>query len=213
MVFFFTICDATYVVYMGKDKFENEQLIEFGLPCDVWFHVDNLSSAHVYLRLKDGQTIDSIPDDVLTDLAQLVKANSIEGCKTANINVVYTMHDNLRKTGNMAVGQVGFKDEKAVKKLHVPKKIVEIVKRLEKSKVEKEHDFRAEREDYLADRLRKDKAERKKTADAEKAAQKEKLEAEKLLRYDDVMKEKNMTSNKEVAGAGKTVQEIEDDFM
>ena len=29
-----------YVVYMGKDKFENEDLIEWGLLTDLWFHVD-----------------------------------------------------------------------------------------------------------------------------------------------------------------------------
>lgn len=35
--------------------FENEldeELIQWGWPEDVWFHVDKLSSAHVYLRLR-----------------------------------------------------------------------------------------------------------------------------------------------------------------
>ena len=36
---------------MGRDKFENEELIKHMWPEDVWFHVDDLSSAHVYLRL------------------------------------------------------------------------------------------------------------------------------------------------------------------
>ncbi|KAF1789322.1 protein of unknown function DUF814 [Phytophthora cactorum] len=36
---------------MGKDKFENEDLIRYGFMEDIWFHVDDLSSAHVYLRL------------------------------------------------------------------------------------------------------------------------------------------------------------------
>lgn len=43
------------------------------------FHVDKLSSAHIYLRLREGETWDNIPEDLLTDLAQLTKANSIEG--------------------------------------------------------------------------------------------------------------------------------------
>lgn len=38
----------------GADKYENEDLIKYSLPHDVWFHVDNLSSAHVYLRLPQG---------------------------------------------------------------------------------------------------------------------------------------------------------------
>jgi hypothetical protein len=43
------------------------------------FHVDKLSSAHIYLRLRDGETWETIPEELLTDLAQLTKANSIEG--------------------------------------------------------------------------------------------------------------------------------------
>lgn len=40
MVFYFTSEVDGYVVYMGKDKFENEDLIEWGLLTDLWFHVD-----------------------------------------------------------------------------------------------------------------------------------------------------------------------------
>ena len=47
------------------------------VPCR--FHVDKMSSAHVYLRLHKGQTIDDISEGVLEDCAQLVKANSIQG--------------------------------------------------------------------------------------------------------------------------------------
>lgn len=41
--------------------------------------MDKLSSAHIYLRLRDGETWEYIPEPLLTDLAQLTKANSIEG--------------------------------------------------------------------------------------------------------------------------------------
>ena len=34
----------------GRDKFENESLIAHALPHDIWFHVEDMSSAHVYLR-------------------------------------------------------------------------------------------------------------------------------------------------------------------
>lgn len=43
------------------------------------FHVDKMSSAHVYLRMRKGQTIDDISEGLLEDCAQLVKANSIQG--------------------------------------------------------------------------------------------------------------------------------------
>ena len=61
-----------------------------GHPEDCWFHVDDLSSAHVYLRLKPGQTMDDIPEDCLTDCCSLVKANSIQGCKKSEVYIVYT---------------------------------------------------------------------------------------------------------------------------
>jgi hypothetical protein len=43
------------------------------------FHVDNLSSAHVYVRLPEGESWEDIPKPLLEDCAQLTKANSIEG--------------------------------------------------------------------------------------------------------------------------------------
>ena len=102
MVFYFVAKDGT-LMYMGKDKFENEDLIKYGWPEDVWFHVDNLSSAHVYVRLAPGKTMDDIPEDVVRDCAQLVKENSIEGVKKASVTVIYTPWSNLRKDGSMAV--------------------------------------------------------------------------------------------------------------
>ncbi|XP_071273379.1 coiled-coil domain-containing protein 25 isoform X15 [Agelaius tricolor] len=91
MVFYFTsnAAAAVYTIYMGKDKYENEDLIKYGWPEDVWFHVDKLSSAHVYLRLHQGQSMDDIPKEVLSDCAHLVKANSIQGCKLSSVTVVY----------------------------------------------------------------------------------------------------------------------------
>ena len=90
-----------YLIYVGKDKHENEGLIKYGLPCDVWFHVDGLSSAHVYLRLPEGGSIEEIHLDTLEECAQLVKQNSIEGCKKNNVDVVYTIWANLKKTASM----------------------------------------------------------------------------------------------------------------
>ena len=114
---------------------EDEELIRWGWPEDVWFHVDKESSAHVYLRLKRGQTLEDIPSVVIDDCAQLVKHNSIRGCKMNNIDVVYTLWSNLKKTASMEVGQIGFHDQKAVHTVKVEKKDNEIIKRLEKTKV------------------------------------------------------------------------------
>lgn len=86
MVHFFTSSEG-YVIYMGADKFENEDLIRYGLPEDLWFHVDNLSSAHVYLRMRKGQRLEELSPKAIQECAQLVKANSIEGCKLKSVNV------------------------------------------------------------------------------------------------------------------------------
>ena len=86
MVYFFKSLCGTYTYYMGRDKFENEELIKYGLPEDVWFHVDDLSSAHVYLRMNPGETLDDLTENVLLECASLVKANSIAGCKVRFCN-------------------------------------------------------------------------------------------------------------------------------
>jgi predicted ribosome quality control (RQC) complex YloA/Tae2 family protein len=115
MVFFYA--SANYpnaVIYMGKNKFENEDLIKHGWPNDVWFHVDNLSSAHVYLRLPEGMSWEEIPQDLLIDLAQLTKANSIEGSKKDNVTIIYTPWSNLHKSAGMETGQVSFFKHKMV---------------------------------------------------------------------------------------------------
>ena len=67
MVFYYSSGD--HVIYMGKDKFENEKLIAFGQIDDVWFHTDKLSSAHVYLRLRARESWEAIPEDLLRDCA------------------------------------------------------------------------------------------------------------------------------------------------
>jgi len=110
------------------------------------FHVDKLSSAHVYVRLPEGITWDAMPAALVEDCAQLVKENSIEGagrltgavrlgplhppltlvattpcdvpragCKKASVQVCYTPWSNLKKTGDMDVGQVGFHNPKLVR--------------------------------------------------------------------------------------------------
>lgn len=65
----------------------DEELIKYGWDEDVWFHVDNLSSAHIYVRLPEGETWDKISEPLLIDCAQLTKANSIEG---KSMIIVYT---------------------------------------------------------------------------------------------------------------------------
>lgn len=91
MVFFFTSSEG-FVIYMGVDKYENENLIKYGLPEDIWFHVDDMSSAHVYLRLNKNQRLEDVSEGTIEECAQLVKANSIEGCKMSEVTVSECIH-------------------------------------------------------------------------------------------------------------------------
>ncbi|KAG6550912.1 hypothetical protein Mapa_007527 [Marchantia paleacea] len=202
-----------YVIYMGLDKHENEDLIKYGLPEDIWFHVDKLSSAHVYLRMQKGQTMEGISAELLEDCAQLVKANSIQGNKINNLDVVYTPWYNLRKVPSMDVGQVGFHNPKLVRTVRVEKRVNEIVNRLNKTKVERTPDLKAEREQYNA----AERAERKaQTRDKKRREEIERLEKERqaeIRSYKGLMVSQKMTSNKDVAAKGKSLQELEEDFM
>ncbi len=72
MVFYF-VCfsNPEVVIYMGKDKYENEDLIKYAWPDrDIWFHVADLSSAHVYLRLPNKiNSYSEIPDELIQECA------------------------------------------------------------------------------------------------------------------------------------------------
>jgi thiamine pyrophosphate-dependent acetolactate synthase large subunit-like protein len=93
-----------------------------------------------------GENIEDIPKEVLMDCAHLVKANSIQGCKMNNVNVVYTPWSNLKKTADMDVGQIGFHRQKDVKIVTVEKNVNEILNRLQKTKSERFPDLAAEKE-------------------------------------------------------------------
>ncbi|NP_001084524.1 coiled-coil domain containing 25 S homeolog [Xenopus laevis] len=198
MVLYFTssVTSPGYTIYMGKDKYENEDLIKYGWPEDIWFHVDKLSSAHVYLRLQKGQTIDDIPKDVLMDCAQLVKANSIQGSKMSNINVVYTSWANLKKTADMDIGQIGFHRQKDVKTMSV-EKVNKIVNRLEKTKDERFPDLAAEKEARDREERNEKKVEVQEMKRKEKEEMKMKKEMEELRSYSSLMKSENMSSNQD----------------
>jgi len=187
MVFYFTCSDPRYTIYMGRDKYENESLIAYGWPEDLWFHVDKLSSAHVYLRLPPDVGFDEVPPALVEECAQLTKLNSIEGCKLNNVPIVYTPWANLKKTGDMATGQVGFHNRTAVRHVTIHSRDNEICNRLNKTKVER-HNNPAELYDVreakfaaeLKERQKLQKAGKKSEALEAEAARKEKEELEEF---------------------------------
>lgn len=212
MVFFFTteVDGREYELYMGRDKMENEDLLKYAFPEDVWFHVDKLSSAHVYLRLKVGEKVDDIPKQLVEECCQLVKANSIAGCKLNNVDIVYTPYPNLKKTADMVDGQVGFHKNKKVVKINIEKKN-EVWKKLEKTREEREVDLRALREER--DRLEREEI--KKKQKIERDMEKLRIEQErkdKEMRSYSLMDTTNTTSN-HFDNESDAERELVDDFM
>eukprot|EP00761_Pharyngomonas_kirbyi_P014208 gb/GECH01014238.1/.p1 GENE.gb/GECH01014238.1/~~gb/GECH01014238.1/.p1 ORF type:complete len:210 (+),score=72.01 gb/GECH01014238.1/:1-630(+) len=209
MVFYFTCSDPEYVVYMGKDKHENEDLIKFSWPEDIWFHVNDHSSAHVYLRLKSNQTMDDIPKKVLEEMCQLTKANSIEGCKLNNVRIIYTPASNLLKRGDMDVGQVGFHDDRKKKYTTVEKRNKEMLKRLNKTKVERHPNLRKEKEERDRQKRKEEQAEQKRKKEEEKRKAKQAQEEERIKHYSDFMDSNVMQSNR----CAEDEDDDDDDFM
>ncbi|KAI9217576.1 hypothetical protein BC828DRAFT_390809 [Blastocladiella britannica] len=257
MVLYFTsnVVEPPAIIYMGKDKFENEDLIKHAWDCDIWFHADKLSSAHIYLRLqpctvraepvaassspagssaspataRKGKsfytppanaaaaavddhvyctTWEDIPEVLLADLAQLTKANSIEGNKKDNVAIIYTPASNLKKTGDMATGAVSFHSGKTVKRTHVPTRINDIINRLNKTKEERQPDLFQEKLDYeKAQRAIAKEADRKRRAEEERM-KREWKEHKAASNYDTLFNEEEMTTNR-----GAPTEEDDDFFM
>lgn len=132
---------ASHYIYMGKDKFENEPLVEKSHPKNIWFHVDNLSLAHLYYQLpfEMHNTLFEkleLDPELLKIMGQLTKANLIKGSKLNNVTVIYTPVENVYSNGEMDVGTVTFKNSQKVKRIHVAKKDSTLVNRLNKLKKE-----------------------------------------------------------------------------
>ena len=199
---------------MGKDKYENEHLIRYGWPEDVWFHVDDLSSAHVYLRMKPDMTLDDLSDDLLTDCAALVKANSIQGCKKNNVYVVYTRWKNLKKTNDMVDGQVGFHRPENVRRVNVEKHS-SIVRQMEKTKEERFPDLALEQQEREREIQLQKKADWKKAAKEKQKQREEAVQAKEARSYNLIMREENMTKNSDIQATvdSSAAEAYEDDFF
>lgn len=211
MVFYFTSTSGgeDFTIYMGKDKYENEDLIKYGLPEDVWFHVDDLSSAHVYLRMNPGMTLDDISEELLLQCSALVKANSIAGCKKNNVYVVYTRWKNLKKTASMVDGQVGFHRPDNVRRTQVEKNN-SIVNQINKTKTERHPDLFEIQQDRMREIQIEKKEERKQMDKQKKLLDLQRKQEKEERSYDRIMSTDEMTSNAEIDC---TPEEYEDSFF
>ena len=128
-----------HLLFVGVDKFENDGLIKYSqrytkeLKAPVfWFHVDDLSSPHAYVRLNEGEK--EPPQNLVQLCSQIVKNGSIEGVKRPAVDVIYTSCENLTKSKGMKVGQVSFLPNAKVMTVHGVRKDNNLLKQLEKAK-------------------------------------------------------------------------------
>ncbi|MCL7052325.1 hypothetical protein MKW94_006170 [Papaver nudicaule] len=108
------------------DMFTNPSLI---FVCE--FSVDNFASLA-------GELLKFVGVQKIVFPVHITKLN--------NVDVVYTPWYNLKKTASMDVGQIGLHNSKMVRTVRVEKRINEVVNRLNKTKVERTPDLKAERE-------------------------------------------------------------------
>ncbi|QLG72375.1 hypothetical protein HG535_0D00820 [Zygotorulaspora mrakii] len=129
----------SYQVVTGKDKFENDLLIKWGYRelGYVWFHVDNYSSGHIYLKLfADEKSIADVPQEVVNDCLQLCKSESIQGNKMSHCTILCTPWHNLRKSKDFKPGEVSFKSLQRCQKLVCHGRDQKLLNRLAKTRVE-----------------------------------------------------------------------------
>jgi hypothetical protein len=213
MVLFFTSSEG-YIMYMGADKYENEDLIKYGLPEDLWFHVDDMSSAHVYLRLQNNQRLEDVSPETIMECAQLVKANSIEGCKMREVYVIYTRWRNLHKTRDMEVGAIGFHDRSKVKRIRVEKDNA-IVNRINKTKEIRFPNLAELQEERAAAFRAEQRAEKQQQKVLEKQYRREREEQAKMRSFESMMDTDQMRSNADMPASvdDSAAKNFEDDFM
>lgn len=97
----------------------------------------------------------------------------------------------------METGQVSFHNSKLVRKVLVRERENAIVNRLNKTRVEKFPDLRAEKEDYLKSKRREERKDRDEQRSREKQEKREReqLKWQKEHAYDDLMTEENMEAS------------------
>jgi len=135
-----------------------------------------------------------------------------KGNKKDNVTIIYTPWSNLKKDGSMAVGQVGFKDPRKVKRILVPQRENPIVNRLNKTRVEKFPDLQMEREEKLKAVRKKDQAARleRKKEEARVAEERKQKKWQKDHAYDELFQEQDPD---EANNQNREEGYLSDDFM
>lgn len=100
----FEFQNKTYEIQIGKNKFENDELVRNASPNDIWFHIANAHSCHVILITRNENIkTKALPKQVLKRCACLCKSNSSSN-SIKNCEIIYTSISNIECTD--VLGQV-----------------------------------------------------------------------------------------------------------
>ena len=83
-----------YTVWVGVNAKDNWNIIQQSEPDDLWFHVDNVPSAHVILRHRGQYT-----DKIVTRCAQICR----ESVKKISVKSTFTVIST--QVGNLTLGE------------------------------------------------------------------------------------------------------------
>ena len=98
-----------FIIFIGKNKYDNWKLIDNAKSSDIWFHVENNSSSHVILQT--DISLNKIPKQVVKRCACLCKSKS-SSKSIKNCSIIYTTISNITK-GDI-VGQVIVNNKKTI---------------------------------------------------------------------------------------------------
>lgn len=98
-----------YEIFIGRNKQENWDIIDKSNQTDIWFHVANAPSSHIFLKTEEP--IKKIPKQVITRCACLCKSYS-SSASVKKCEIVYTTISNIQKGEH--VGEVIAQNTKKV---------------------------------------------------------------------------------------------------
>ena len=101
-----------YVCLIGRNAKGNDQIVRQASQKDIWFHIDNLSSPHLIIKMSDKLFP---PKETLIECAVILKSYKKSISEFQKVNIIYTLVSNIKLT--KVLGQVEFKRNSEVYKL------------------------------------------------------------------------------------------------
>jgi predicted ribosome quality control (RQC) complex YloA/Tae2 family protein len=102
--------ECTYTIMVGESAQDNWDVIDASDENDLWFHVNNIPSCHVVLKVIDNKMPHK---SVLIYCACLCKEGSKAKKSNSKTNIIYTEIKNVKK--DKTVGSVVTKQSRIIK--------------------------------------------------------------------------------------------------